>query len=51
MDDTLVIAAFTSVGGFVAWIVRTLLQEYRNAIDRNTEALVTLRVEIEKYHK
>lgn len=50
MDDTLVVGAFTAVGGFVAYVVRTLLLEYRGAIDRNTEALNALKIEIQLYH-
>lgn len=44
----LVVGSVGAVGAFVTYIVKTLLDQYRSSIDRNTDVLKSLEIAIAK---
>ncbi len=48
IEPALFFGGLVSVGGFVAWVIRYLLQDIHQLIEQNTEALTQIKLTIEK---
>lgn len=48
IPQELILSAVVGVGGFVTYVVKTLLDQYRASIDRNSDILKSLEIAIAK---
>lgn len=51
LEDVWVSGAIVGVAGFTAWLIRYLMLETRETVERNTEAIQKLSIAIELLNK